>query len=133
MSTTSNTETATTNSTATSTTTSKLNPEQAVAFAALILADDNLAITPEKLQTLLKAAGITEVEPIWTTLFANALKDKDVKNILTAAATSSLKAGGDAVPACHHCDEEGEEISDVDSVCIGSDSGDEMGTMGLFD
>ncbi|KAF3008580.1 hypothetical protein E8E13_007438 [Curvularia kusanoi] len=87
-----------TNSAATSQPTASsapINPEQAVSFAALILADENLTITPEKLQTLLKAAGITEVEPIWTTLFANALKDKDVKEILTAVATSSPKAGGE--------------------------------------
>jgi large subunit ribosomal protein LP1 len=58
--------------------------EQAVAYAALILADESITITPEKLQTLLKAAGIEDVEPIWTTLFAKALKDKDVKDVLTA-------------------------------------------------
>ncbi|OAG20825.1 ribosomal protein P1, partial [Alternaria alternata] len=58
--------------------------EQAVAYAALILADESIAITPEKLQTLLKAAGLEDVEPIWTTLFANALKDKNVKEVLTA-------------------------------------------------
>ncbi|KAF2867037.1 ribosomal protein P1, partial [Massariosphaeria phaeospora] len=58
------------------------NAETAVSFAALILADESLAITPEKLQTLLKAAGIHDIEPIWTTLFANALKGKDVKGIL---------------------------------------------------
>jgi large subunit ribosomal protein LP1 len=57
--------------------------EQAVAFAALILADESIEITPEKLQTLLQAAGIEDVEPIWTKLFAKALKDKDVKDILT--------------------------------------------------
>lgn len=96
MSTTSSTESNNTiNTTATSAAPIKINSEQAVAFAALILADDNLAITPEKLQTLLKAAGITEVEPIWTTLFANALKDKDVKDILVAVNTSGPKAGGE--------------------------------------
>jgi large subunit ribosomal protein LP1 len=58
--------------------------EQAVAYAALILADESIAITPEKLQALLKAAGIEDVEPIWTTLFANALKDKNFKEVLTA-------------------------------------------------
>jgi large subunit ribosomal protein LP1 len=62
--------------------------EQAVAFAALILADESIKITPEKLQTLLKAAGIEDVEPIWTTLFAKALKDKDVKDILTTVGPS---------------------------------------------
>lgn len=131
MSTTSSTET---NTTATSTTPTKINPEQAVAFAALILADDNLVVTPEKLQTLLKAAGITEVEPIWTTLFANALKDKDVKDILTAVAASGPKAGGDVAPPTHRGDESDRDASEVEGIELGSDSDDDgMGTLGLFD
>ncbi|KAF2628610.1 hypothetical protein BU25DRAFT_338650 [Macroventuria anomochaeta] len=120
MSTTSNTDTTTANTTTTATT--KVNPEQAVAFAALIIADDNLAITPEKLQTLLKAAGITEVEPIWATLFANAFKDKDVKDILTAVATSDPGAGGDAVPHGCHCNEHADGGSEADGIDIGLQS-----------
>lgn len=78
--------------------------EQAVAYAALILADESIAVTPERLQALLKAAGIEDVEPIWTTLFANALKDKDIKSVLTvdavpgvgrAATTDGTATGGD--------------------------------------
>jgi large subunit ribosomal protein LP1 len=69
--------------------------EQAVAYAALILADESIAITPEKLQALLKAAGIEDVEPIWTTIFANALKDKDVKEILTTVAATEPTVGGE--------------------------------------
>ncbi|CAN9107250.1 unnamed protein product [Alternaria alternata] len=72
-----------------STTTDK--SEQAVAYAALILADESIAITPEKLQTLLKAAGLEDVEPIWTTLFANALKDKNVKEVLTAVTAAPVE------------------------------------------
>ena len=69
--------------------------EQAVAYAALILADESVVITPEKLQTLLQAAGIEDIEPIWTTLFANALKDKDIKDILTTVAASGPAVGGE--------------------------------------
>jgi large subunit ribosomal protein LP1 len=67
--------------------------EQAVAYAALILADESIAITPEKLQALIKAAGIEDVESIWTTLFANALKDKDVKEALTAVLAAPAGRG----------------------------------------
>lgn len=67
---------------------SSTKAEQAVAYAALILADDSIAITPEKLQAILKAAGIDDVEPIWTTLFAKALEGKDVKDILTKVAAT---------------------------------------------
>jgi len=133
MSTASSTETTTANATATSVTPTKINPEEAVSFAALILADDNIAITPEKLQALIKAAGITQVEPIWTTLFANALKDKDFKGILTAVGTSSPKAGGDVVPTCHNCDEKGEDTFEVDNIDSCPDSDDGLCTMGFFD
>jgi large subunit ribosomal protein LP1 len=50
-------------------------------YAALILADEGLEITADKLQTLTKAAGI-EVESIWSSLFAKALEGKDVKDLL---------------------------------------------------
>jgi large subunit ribosomal protein LP1 len=64
------------------------NPELAVSYAALILADSSVTITPDKLQTILKAAGVEDVEPIWTTLFTKALEGKDIKDILTAVAAS---------------------------------------------
>ena len=62
--------------------------ELATSYAALILADDDVDITvsressvipllvayttekPDKLQTLIKAANVEDVESIWTTLFA---------------------------------------------------------------
>ncbi|RMZ83898.1 hypothetical protein DV737_g1451, partial [Chaetothyriales sp. CBS 132003] len=44
--------------------------ELANAYAALILADDGVDITADKLSAIIKAAGISEVEPIWSTLFA---------------------------------------------------------------
>ncbi|KAF2236209.1 60S acidic ribosomal protein P1 [Viridothelium virens] len=73
--------------------------EAAVSYAALILADAQVGITAEKLQTLLKAANVDDVEPIWTTLFAKALDGKDVKNLLinisaTGPAHSQEVAGG---------------------------------------
>ena len=61
--------------------------EQAVSYAALILADDEVGITvsadhclvledadqnfkSDKLLTLIKTANVEDVEPIWATLFA---------------------------------------------------------------
>jgi large subunit ribosomal protein LP1 len=55
--------------------------ELATGYAALILADEGLEITADKLTTLTKAAGV-EVEAIWAQLFARALEGKDVKNML---------------------------------------------------
>lgn len=43
--------------------------ELACVYAALILADDQVAVTADKLQTILKAANVS-VEPYWPTLFA---------------------------------------------------------------
>ncbi|RMD44394.1 hypothetical protein DV735_g623, partial [Chaetothyriales sp. CBS 134920] len=61
--------------------------ELANAYAALILADEGIEISvstapAEKLSTIIKAAGIPEIEPIWSSLFAKALEGKDVKDLL---------------------------------------------------
>ncbi|RKF62072.1 60S acidic ribosomal protein P1 [Erysiphe neolycopersici] len=71
------------------------NSELAVSYAALILADDGIDITADKLQTLIKAAGIDDVEPIWSSLFAKALDGKDVKELLLNVGSG----GGAAAPA----------------------------------
>ncbi|KAF8421924.1 60S acidic ribosomal protein P1 [Tirmania nivea] len=68
--------------------------ELACSYAALILADEGLEITADKLQTIIKAAKVEEVEPIWTTLFAKALEGKDVKDLLL-----NVGSGGGAAPA----------------------------------
>ena len=67
------------------------NSELAASYAALILADDEIEITvcrvrpdgkaiaayripqADKLQTIIKAANVEDVEAIWTTLFAKVL------------------------------------------------------------
>lgn len=111
------------------------NPELAVSYAALILADDSLAITPEKLQIILKAAGVEDVEPVWTALFAKALEGKEVKDILTTVAAGGAVAGETGTTAKpNDKDDKGakkpgkEEVEDHDS---DSDM-DDMG-LGLFD
>ncbi|KAG9190689.1 hypothetical protein G6011_08777 [Alternaria panax] len=100
--------------------------ELATSYAALILADDGVDITADKLQSLIKAAKIEEVEPIWTTLFAKALEGKDVKDLLLnvgsggaaapAAGGAAPAAGGaaDAAPAAEEKKEEEKEESDED-------------------
>ena len=56
--------------------------EIACVYAALILADDDVPITEEKIKTILTAAGI-EVEPYWPGLFAKALQNCNVKDLIT--------------------------------------------------
>merc|ERR1712190_404905 len=83
------------------------NSEMACVYAALILADDDIAITPEKITTILKAAGV-EVEPYWPGLFAKALESCDLKTLITTvgsgvgsapAAGAAPAAAGGAAPA----------------------------------
>ena len=56
--------------------------ELACVYAALILADDDVPITGEKIETILKASGV-EVEPYWPGLFAKALQNCNVKDLIT--------------------------------------------------
>ena len=50
-----------------------MSSELAVSYAALILADEGVEITSDKLLSLTSAAKV-EVEPIWASLFAKALE-----------------------------------------------------------
>lgn len=64
----------------------------ACVYAALILHDDGIAITADKISRLIAAAGI-EVEGFWPTLFAKALEGKSIGDLLANVGGSS------AVPA----------------------------------
>ncbi|KAI1140422.1 ribosomal protein 60S [Hypoxylon sp. FL0543] len=107
--------------------------ELASSYAALILADDGVEITADKLQTILKAAKIVDVEPIWTQLIAKALEGKDVKDLLSnvgsgggaAAAGPGAAAGGAAGGAAEEAKEEEKEEEK-------EESDEDMG-FGLFD
>jgi large subunit ribosomal protein LP1 len=72
------------------------NDELACTYSALILADDDVAITSEKMITLLKAANV-QFEPIWPTLFAKALAGVNVKDLITKV--GSAAAAAPAAPA----------------------------------
>jgi len=108
--------------------------EQAVAYAALILADDSIAITPEKLQVILKAAGIEDVEPIWTTLFAKALEGKDVKDILTKVAATAPAIVGAPVEKPNEKDDEkaGDGEKEKDGGDADEESDDDLIGIDLF-
>ncbi|XP_015519345.1 60S acidic ribosomal protein P1 [Neodiprion pinetum] len=107
--------------------------ELACVYAALILADDDVAVTGEKIQTILKAASV-EIEPYWPGLFAKSLEGVNIKDLITnigsgvgaapagAVAAAAAPASGDAAPAKK---EEKKEEPD-------EESDDDMG-FGLFD
>ncbi|CAE6477548.1 unnamed protein product [Rhizoctonia solani] len=54
--------------------------ELAATYAALILADDGVEITSDKIVAITNAAGV-ELEPIWASLLAKALEGKNVKDL----------------------------------------------------
>ena len=109
------------------------NSELACVYAALILADDDVAVTPEKITTILKAAGV-DVEPYWPGLFSKALESADIKSLITnvgsgvgggapAAGAAPAAAAGDAPAEAKKEEAKKEESEEED---------DDMG-FGLFD
>ncbi|XP_005186398.1 large ribosomal subunit protein P1 [Musca domestica] len=87
--------------------------ELACVYASLVLVDDDVAITGEKISTVLKAANV-EVEPYWPGLFAKALEGVNVKDLITAIgsgagaapAAAAAPAAGGAAPAAEAKKEE---------------------------
>merc|ERR550539_1637193 len=71
--------------------------ELACVYSALILADDDIPVTADKLTTILKAANV-EVESIWPSLFARALAGIGIKDLITnvGSAVGSAPAAGAA-------------------------------------
>lgn len=55
--------------------------ELACTYASLILHDDGIAITAEKISTLVKAANVN-VESYWPSLFAKLLEQKNVEDLI---------------------------------------------------
>lgn len=111
-----------------------INPETAVSYAALILADEGVEITTDKLQALLKAADV-EIEPIWSTIFVKALKDKDIKEILTSVPTSDpVNSGSSGGGVDGKAPDTDSTTSEPGIICDweGSESGSDIG-LGLFD
>merc|ERR1711871_1586306 len=69
--------------------------ELCCSYAALMLHDDGLEITAEKLSAVIKASG-NEVEPYWPMLFAKALKGQDVGALLSNIGSAGGAAAGPA-------------------------------------
>ncbi|XP_067014593.1 large ribosomal subunit protein P1 [Anabrus simplex] len=108
--------------------------ELACVYSALILADDDVAVTSEKIQTILKAANV-DVEPYWPGLFAKALEGISVKDLITnvGAGVGAGPAVGAAAPAAAAAEsapaEKKEEAKKKEE---SEESDDDMG-FGLFD
>merc|ERR1711973_1058921 len=80
--------------------TTTMSTELACVYAALILADDDVPVTADRLTSILKAAGV-EFEPYWPGLFAKALESCDLKDLITkiGSGVGAAPAAGGAAPA----------------------------------
>ncbi|CAO3659286.1 unnamed protein product [Umbelopsis vinacea] len=107
-----------------------MSAEFAIVYAALILQDDGIEITADKLSTLVKAAGV-EVEPVWFSLYAKALAGQDLAGLLMnigSAGSAAPAAGGAAAAAGGAAEEAAAEEKEEEK----EESDDDMG-FGLFD
>ncbi|XP_078446321.1 large ribosomal subunit protein P1-like [Wolffia australiana] len=101
--------------------------ELACTYASLILHDDHIPVTAEKISTLVKAANV-KVDSYWPSLFAKLLEKRNVEDLISnvgsgggaatvtvAAPAGGASAGAAATPAAvEEKKEEPKEESDDD-------------------
>ncbi|XP_052180243.1 60S acidic ribosomal protein P1 [Diospyros lotus] len=99
--------------------------ELACTYAILMLYDEGIPVTAEKISTIVKAAKVS-VEPFWASLFAKLVEKRNVEDLImnvgsgggAAVAVAAPAAGGaaaaPAAPAAEEKKEEPKEESDED-------------------
>ena len=68
-----------------------MSGDLAFTYAALILSDDGQEVTADKMDTIVKAAGVT-VEPYWGMLFGKFLATKSVDELVADVGAGACAA-----------------------------------------
>eukprot|EP00005_Dracoamoeba_jomungandri_P005440 CAMPEP_0174258416 /NCGR_PEP_ID=MMETSP0439-20130205/7410_1 /TAXON_ID=0 /ORGANISM="Stereomyxa ramosa, Strain Chinc5" /LENGTH=117 /DNA_ID=CAMNT_0015341911 /DNA_START=74 /DNA_END=427 /DNA_ORIENTATION=- len=106
--------------------------ELACSYAALILHDDDVAITADKITSLIKAAGVY-VPPYYPPLFERVLKGRKMEDLLSAQGSVAAPsgpgpaAGGEKADAGAAEEEEEEEEEEQEEDMGGLFGDDEEG------
>jgi len=85
-----------------------MSGELACTYAALILHDDGQEITEDKINAVVKGAGIT-IEPYWASLFSKFLQSKPVEELISNDGGGDAGGGGGGEAAKEEAVEEEEE------------------------
>merc|ERR1712130_515752 len=108
--------------------------ELACVHGALILHDDDIDITGEKMSKIISAAKVN-VEAFWPGLFAKALQGRNIGDLICNVGAAPAAGGGGGGAAADLADAgavEEKKEEKKEKVSSGSGSDDDMG-FGLFD
>lgn len=84
------------------------SPELSIVYAALILDDDGMEITADKLNSLLSAAGV-QVESYWVDLFSEYFKNHSISDLIKATSLGGAPSAAAAAPVAGEAQEEKKE------------------------
>ncbi|KAH0794290.1 60S acidic ribosomal protein P1 [Histomonas meleagridis] len=91
------------------------SPELAVVYAALILNDDGIEITSDKINKLISAAGV-KLESYWVDLFAEYFKNHDISELVKGTALGGAAPSGGAATASTEENKEEEKKKEEEEV-----------------